>query len=908
MRANLFRRLLHFACVTLAVTTLHAQAPTLFNSRGIGGGGALFSPSINPFNHNEIYLGCDMSDLFHSTDQGQHWACQNFTQIQGGHESFVSFSDTSILYSVSYPSPGGNDEILPLKSTDGGQTWNVLSGSPYPSAPNGDILRLIADYNNPNHVVIADYGTIYFSPDGGTTFHQIHTCLNNGSGNHIAGVFFDGSNIYIGTNDGLLYSTDGGTTFDSLSSAGIPSTEYMLSFAGARENGKVRFACLTSTSVYAGFTYGDNYWGEMSNVYTMDDTSGTWTSKLSGITINTDYPVFVGMANNNIDTMYLAGGSSSSDPIVMRTDSLADSWHEVFLTANNQNIYTGWAGDGGDQGWDFPEAPFGFQVCPNDANIVMFGDYSCAHITTDAGDNWKQQYLNSGDENPENALTPTGKNYHGIGLENTSCWDVMWTDSLHMLAGFSDITGVMSADKGSSWKFVPGISDNSIYRLVQTSNGNIYACTSSRHDIYQTTTIYDNTLNGASGSVYFSTNSGSSFSLLKSFSGSVIWIAADPTNTNRLYAAVINSDTTKGGIWVTNNLNLGASATWSKCNNPPRTEGHSFNINVLNNGDLVVSFSAHKPTNGSSFTQSSGVFYSTDGGQTWADRSDPGMTYWTMDVIVDPNDTSNSTWYAGVYSGWGNDPQGNGGLYKTTNKGVAWAQISTEYRVSSATINPVNPNELYFSTETGGLWYSNNINAATPTFTLVNAYPFRHPMRVFFNPWNTAEMWVSSFGYGMATANTSCTLSTPTVAQNGNVLSSSAATTYQWLLNGNPISGATSQTYTPLVSGSYSVQISDSSGCTATSQSMAVTISGINSLGNDRVFSIYPNPAHNQLHVILQNPAVGGNFMEIYDVSGQKLMQETMGNQSQWDINVSNLAPGIYIIKVGGSVARFVRQ
>jgi len=885
-----------------------AQAPTLFNSRGIGGGGALFSPSINPFNHSEIYIGCDMSDLFHSTDQGQDWTCESFTQVQGGHDSYVSFSDTTIRYSVSYPSPGGNDEILPLKSTDAGQTWNVLTGNPYPTSPNGDILRLIADYNNPNHIVIADYGTIYFSQDGGNTFNQIHTCLNNGSGNHIAGVFFDSNNIYIGTNDGLLYSTNGGTTFDSLSSAGIPSDESMLSFAGGRENGKVRFACLTSTSVYAGITYGDNYWGEMAGVYTMDDTSGVWTSKLGGITINSDYPVFVGMASNDIDTMYLAGGSSISAPIVMRTDSLGDTWHEVFLTSNNQNIFTGWAGDGGNQGWDFPEAPFGFDVCKNDSRILMFGDYSCAHITTDAGNNWKQQYLNTADENAENALTPKGRNYHGIGLENTSCWDIMWVDSLHMLSGFSDITGVISADKGSSWKFVPNIPDNSIYRIVQSTNGNIYACTSSRHDIYQTTTIYDNTLNGATGNVYVSYNTGASFNLLKSFGGSVIWVALDPTDTNRLYAAVINSDTAVGGIWKTNNLSSGALATWIKCNNPPRTEGHSFNINVLKDGSLVVSFSAHKPTEGSSFTQSSGVFYSNNGGQTWADRSDPGMTYWTMDVIIDTNDTTNSTWYAGVYSGWGNDPQGNGGLYKTTNKGVSWTQINTEYRVSSCTINPADANEMYFSTETGGLWYSNNINDATPTFTLVQAYPFRHPMRVFFNPWNISEMWVSSFGYGMAMANTSCSLAPPVVTQNDRVLSSTTASTYQWLLNGDSISGATSQNYTATQTGTYSVQVSNGSGCTATSQGITVTLTGINTLTGNTEFLIYPNPAHNLLHISIQNPDNGNASISLYDMLGQKLQDESMANKTEIDLDISGLASGVYLVKARNQVAMFVKQ
>ena len=808
---------------------------------------------------------------------------------------------------MSYPSFNGNDEILPLKSTDGGQTWNILAGNPYPTSPNGGILRLIADYNDPNRLLIADYGTIYFSLDGGTTFHQIHTCLSNGAGNHIAGAFFDGNNIYIGTNDGVLRSTNGGITFDSLSSAGIPSTEYMLSFTGATERGKVRFACLTSTSVYSGITYGDNYYGELTGVYTMDDTSGRWTSKMTGITINSDYPVFVGMANNDIDTMYLAGGSSAGDPIVMRTDSLTDTWHETFITANNKNISTGWCGQGGDHQWSFPEAPFGFEVCKNDSRIVMFGDYSCAHITVDGGNNWKQQYLNALDENPENAPTPQGKSYRGIGIENTSCWDIIWSDSTHMLSGFSDINGVMSSDKGVSWKFIPNLTSNSTYRLVEVGS-NIYACTSNRHDIYQTTTIYNNTLDTKTGAVYVSSDGGASFSLLKSFGGPVIWIAADPTDANRLYAAVINSDTTKGGIWKTNNLGSGVSASWVKCNNPPRTQGHAFNINVLKNGDLVVSFSAHKPVSSGSFLQSSGVFYSADGGQTWSDRSAQGMTYWTMDVIIDKNDTTNSTWYAGVYSGWGNDPQGNGGLYKTTNKGNGWTQISNEYRVSSCTINPSNPNELYFSTETNGLWYSNNINDATPTFTQVSAYPFRHPMRVFFNSWNSAEMWVSSFGYGMSMANTSCSLTAPVITQNDSVLSSTQAVTYQWLLNGNPVSGATSQNYVAVQPGSYSVKTGDGGGCFSTSQSVNVILLAIPSLKNNPVFSIYPNPAGGALHVTLQSPIPDNSFIYLYDLLGQKLRRENAEGRVEFDLDVSKLLPGVYFVALGSEVMPFVKQ
>lgn len=53
------------------------------------------------------------------------------------------------------------------------------------------------------------------------------------------------------------------------------------------------------------------------------------------------------------------------------------------------------------------------------------------------------------------------------------------------------------------------------------------------------------------------------------------------------------------------------------------------------------------------------------------------------------------------------------------------------------------------TTELSGLWYSNNIRAATPTFTQVANYTFRHPTRVFYNPNNTNEIWVTSYGGGV---------------------------------------------------------------------------------------------------------------------------------------------------------------
>ncbi|MCY7362571.1 MAG: hypothetical protein LH629_10985, partial [Ignavibacteria bacterium] len=179
-------------------------------------------------------------------------------------------------------------------------------------------------------------------------------------------------------------------------------------------------------------------------------------------------------------------------------------------------------------------------------------------------------------------------------------------------------------------------------------------------------------------------------------------------------------------FFVSSNIQNGAASTWVKLTNPPRTEGHPFNIKVLNDGTLLCSYSGRRNTAGT-FTASSGIFISTNSGTSWIDRSHSGMLYWTKDVVVDPNDVTQNTLYGCVFSGWGGPPNGLGGLYKTINRGVNWTKINSLDRVGSCTISPVNPNEMYMSTEVNGLWYSSNINSVTPTFTQVGGYNFRQP-------------------------------------------------------------------------------------------------------------------------------------------------------------------------------------
>ncbi len=410
---------------------------------------------------------------------------------------------------------------------------------------------------------------------------------------------------------------------------------------------------------------------------------------------------------------------------------------------------------GGDRGWSYGECPFGFDVAATNANRVIFGDYGFVHKTADGGQTWQQAYVATADQHPAGQSTPAKQSYHSVGLENTTCWQVHWANATTLFAAYSDIKGIRSTDGGQTWSFnYTGLNANTTYRLAQHPNGTLYAATSNIHDMYQSTRLADNILDNADaeGKLLYSGDNGATWQLLHAFGHPVFWIALDPNNPNRAYASVIhyNGGTGAGGVYRTDNLQAGGASTWTLLPDPPRTQKHPAALVVLNDGQLLATYSGRRNAGGA-FTNSSGVFLYNPAGNSWADRSDPGQYYWTKDVVIAPGDPAQNTWYAGVFSGWGGAPNGLGGLYRTTNRGQSWTKLTaTQFdRVTSVTFNPSNAKQAYLTTEQQGLWVTGDITVANPVFTPVEHYDYRQPERVFFNPYKPAEIWVTSFGNGM---------------------------------------------------------------------------------------------------------------------------------------------------------------
>lgn len=148
----------------------------------------------------------------------------------------------------------------------------------------------------------------------------------------------------------------------------------------------------------------------------------------------------------------------------------------------------------------------------------------------------------------------------------------------------------------------------------------------------------------------------------------------------------------------------------------------------------------------------------------------------------------------------------------------------------------------------------------------------------------------------------------PVITEASGVLSSTAATTYQWYKNGVQIAGATSQSYTPTESGIYIVRITDANGCVPRyAQSFSFTATPSTAGLNEQQLmstNIYPNPSTGIVN--LELPSLeGANYdVIVYDLLGKVVLQASNTTQ----IDLSGKMNGSYIVTVSAAGMRPVSK
>ncbi len=846
------KNLLLFISTFTFVFTGFSQPLVQWQSHGVGGGGAMYSPAVSPHNPDELWISCDMSPMHRSNDFGDSYSTIPFQNLTGNRNSLIQFSSDPLkIYSLHLSTTGTYTLVM---SSDGGSNWNVIPNSPAVFSA----YRLYADAHQTGVMLLSDKNNIYFTDDEGANWTTIYTD-NAIKGLHLAGVFWDGNDIYVCTNKGLIISNNSGANWSTVPSgiSSLPSTEEIISFKAAKEGGNIRFFCVTLLSNYVtprGYASDLPYFV---GVYKLQyGQSNTWenltTQFQNGNNLNRAY--HLAMVEDDTSAIYVGGQTyinNITQGQVFKTTNGGTTFSPVFMTLpmlqNNTGTSTGWFGTSSDPTWNHKwngiNTIEGLGVDPNNINRVVRTDKSLVIISEDGGATWHQAYTKSNHEHASGTLLSPADVYETSGLEVTVYYWFTWLSQQNIVASCNDILSVKSTDAGISWAHnYSGLASqfiNDINMILKQPVGSVlYAAAG---EVAGSNGDYsDGRVALTKGRISFSTDNSQTWQTLHNFGKSVSWITFDPGNSNRMYATVIDTPNGSGGIFVCNDISQGSSSVWTTVPNnvPPRTEARPVQIEVLNDGSLVAVFGPRDPNPSPTFqfTSSSGVFYSTDGGNTWADRTHLNMQKATTGIAIDPNDPLQNTWLAFVTS------QGtlNPGIYRTTDRGQNWTQIFNMPSYS-CTFHPSRANEMYICTEKNGLYYATATNTNSPTFLPDNNFPFRAPIRAFFNPYDETEIWVGTFGNGILVGQES------------------------------------------LVTGGIA-------------QEMTNTL------------TLFPNPASTSVTMDLEVNSAGKYFCRILDGKGLQVYGETISlnkGRQLWSVMLDKFSSGIYFIQLTGAHESF---
>ena len=136
---------------------------------------------------------------------------------------------------------------------------------------------------------------------------------------------------------------------------------------------------------------------------------------------------------------------------------------------------------------------------------------------------------------------------------------------------------------------------------------------------------------------------------------------------------------------------------------------------------------------------------------------------------------------------------------------------------------------------------------------------------------------------------------TPTITQNGRVLSSDAPAGNQWYDQNGVIPGATNQSYTTTTNGTYYTIVTLDGCSSAMSNSIHVVLTAVESVGDGRIANVYPNPVSNELNIEIAGNAERLNF-EILNGIGQVVFRGSFIGKTT--VNTSQFNPGVYLVKI----------
>jgi photosystem II stability/assembly factor-like uncharacterized protein len=649
-----------------------------------------------------------------------------------------------------------------LRTADGGKSWRIvdwhqilhsaaLAPAFHPKDPNV-VYAFGRQGTNPE-------ATLLESRDKGLTWHPfvktapwgtkpvVRLCIDRD----------DPAFMLAGTPDAAYRSTDGGKTWSACDGVAERSVGFFIDSAVGRK------ACFAATSA---------------GVYRSEDLGKTWSAKNAGLP--GDIVSFAGAGSGAKRALYCVAGPQGK--IFKSTDG-AENWQDAsgeglrpglkylqVLAADanpdvvyvnnssfpNTNIYK--SEDGG-KTWAMVYNP-----APARGNVEVgwlgwdttyFGPVTGGfaidpkdpnHVvganaavieTRDGGKTWRQLYSRCVDAAP-------GKNgrWTSIGLEVTTCWHYVIhpTERNRHYICYTDVGLGVSEDGGKSWSYCTKGSRwiNTTYQLAfDPDNPAVLYAAASQKHDLPYWPCEDSKLPGG---VVKSTDYGRTWTPISTglTTDPPTSILMDPKDKT-LYVA-----TWGGGVWKS--VPTSRDGSWTKCSDGLGVGAnlHAYSLKLHRDGTLFCLVGGRKVAR--DFPDPGGLFKSTDKGKTWTNittKADGNKgLYFATEFDVHPADSS--IIYIGVKGAWGAGA-GQQGYYRTKDGGATWTKLALKCEGFAPIIDPKNPSTVWFATNGFGLHVSDD---GGDTIREVAGVPFAYLQRVAFGD-DGKTIYVTTFGGGV---------------------------------------------------------------------------------------------------------------------------------------------------------------
>lgn len=742
-------------------------------SVGPGGGGHQRLPVISPHDPSLMFVGCDMSGFYRSTDAGRTWRMDVDVHSITSPAIFHP-TNPNIVYVFDLFGGELKHGWRFLRSDDKGQTWKVLRSELGGYDVNMG-MDLALDPEQANYMVAGFAGSqgaevpgkIMTSKDGGVTWVAAPGDIPVKA--NVFGLVLDRASdkanrtFYAGTSEGVYVSTDNGQHWKMAPAQ--PGDGKIARFTSCQDTSGKLVMLAIANSVAAG-----EFFPGGQSLYKSADRGKTWEKLTDKVlaSVKTKYsgPRFraIALSNANPQLMWTS----------LQFEEQAESWQGEYKSTDGgatwqlampndkdrplvfgpqrtvgSSINEGWLTRDPAFSWGFGDMATYIAMSQTNPDILLRTDDARTIGTFDGGKSWQQLYT---DEVKDNF-------WASRGMEVCNTHELYFDPKDHnkVYIAYTDINSFRSENRGKSWTFCGrGMPcRNTVYEMaIDPDQPNIiYAANTDNHDLPEFKMLRQD-LRKFRGGIAKTTDSGVSWTTVGARGGlpqgcptSILIDPSSPKEKRTLLACVI-------GYGVYRSTDGGENWTLSdKGMDYLKVNPNVWRLTMGKGGEIYASITKKITIAGGKRTCVGGALYrSDDHGQSWT-RIGPTMPasgLGTNDFAqlwdVCASKTEADTVYVGTFEDHmcGGDVDGH--IWVSHDKGKTWKTIFDNEAISRISLHPSNPKIIFAGTFFDGLFVSADGGA---TFQHAKGLPFKSVKKVTVDPDDPGTIWVATYGGGV---------------------------------------------------------------------------------------------------------------------------------------------------------------